>query len=467
MYVCKNIFCCLVLLLTSSMFLLVSHRAWDGTLPTPVPVPVALSRSVECDKKPCDGGPEETQPHKFDTSSENQMTSANLQQIVSQLDPSSQLGHSTQQDTSPQLEPSPKQSTPPQLDPSPRPMDPSPQQSTPPQLDPSPRPMDPSPQLDPLYRNTMAKLGSDLEFDTTSQCPEGSYMRNRTQHSPPQHTDCPTLFLVGVRKGGTTSLYNYVSKHPDFHGVKLGVGDKEGSGELHYFNKRKLGSWNSYRSKFAAAGNKSMTGEASVTYLPIGPVPKRLYTACGKQAKVVMLLRDPVKRMESDFLFNVRISGSESWKKRHISTTVKSGISTYVSKKNRKNLQGTPQEWSRLVGLLDPYWNMIFDGIYYIHLLNWLCNFPAENILILNSEEFYEHPGKILDIVFQFLGLTRLDPGTYESITSTVYNKGKYEVPAYQRLNHTDIESMMEVFKPFNKALLELLQWDNHKWLMD
>ena len=111
--------------------------------------------------------------------------------------------------------------------------------------------------------------------------------------------------------------------------------------------------------------------------------------------------------------------------------------------------------------------NMIFDGIYYIHLLNWLRNFPTENILILNSEEFYEHPGKILDIVFQFLVLTRLDPGTYDSITSTVYNKGKYEVPAYQRLNSTDIESMMEVFKPFNKALLELLQWDNHKWLMD
>ena len=129
--------------------------------------------------------------------------------------------------------------------------------------------------------------------------------------------------------------------------------------------------------------------------------------------------------------------------------------------------QSTPEKWSKLVGLFESAGNMVFEGLYYIHLLNWLCNFPAENILILNSEEFYEHPSKILDIVFQFLGLTRLDPGTCESITSTVYNKGKYEVPAYQRLNRTEIESMMEIFKPFNKALLELLQWDNHKWLMD
>ena len=129
--------------------------------------------------------------------------------------------------------------------------------------------------------------------------------------------------------------------------------------------------------------------------------------------------------------------------------------------------QSTPEKWSKLVGLFGPAENMVFEGLYYIHLLNWLCNFPAENILILNSEEFYEHPSKILDIVFQFLGLTRLDSGTCESITSTVYNKGKYEVPAYQRLNHTEIDSMIEIFKPFNQALLELLLWDNHKWLMD
>ena len=197
-----------------------------------------------------------------------------------------------------------------------------------------------------------------------------------------------------------------------------------------------------------------MTGESSVTYLHICPVPKRLYTACGKQAKVVMLLRDPVERFESEFLFNA--TGSARAKRKHISPEVNRRIGTYIEKKNSKNLQGTPQEWSKLVGLFDPRGNMIFDGI---HLLNWLCNFPAENILILNSKEFYEHPGKILDIVVQFLGLTRLDPGTYESITSTVYNKGKYEVPAYQRLNRANIESMMEFFKPFNKALLELLQW--------
>ena len=48
---------------------------------------------------------------------------------------------------------------------------------------------------------------------------------------------------------------------------------------------------------------------------------------------------------------------------------------------------------------------MIFEGIFHIHL----HNFPAENILILNSEEFYEHPSKILDIVFHFLRVTRRD----------------------------------------------------------
>ena len=110
---------------------------------------------------------------------------------------------------------------------------------------------------------------------------------------------------------------------------------------------------------------------------------------------------------------------------------------------------------------------MVFEGVYYVHLLNWLCNFPAENIMIINSEEFYRHPSKILDYVFQFLELQKLDSETHDWITSEVYNKGDYDVPLHQRLSRTDMTNLLGVYRPFNKALLDLLQWNDCNWMMN
>ena len=313
--------------------------------------------------------------------------------------------------------------------------------------------------LDPSYRNTMVKLGTDLKFDAT-QCPAGSYMLNRSlHHGPPKHSNCPTLYIVGARKGGTTSLYQYVSKHPDFLGIKLDAGPKVG--EVQYFQRPKPGSWKHYRSLFPATGNTTMTGESSVSYLVGAPVPKRLHSMCGKQARVVMLLRNPAKRLESNFLMRVKYHTTK-FRKQPISALVNDQLNAYF--KAAKETTSTPTEWSRLVGLFPPARNMVFEGLYYVHLLNWLCNFPAENILIINSEEFFEKPNRILDIVFQFLGLKRLDTEMYGSITSATYNKGSYDVPKYQKLSHEDVESLMKAYKPFNQALLELLQWEDPQW---
>ena len=175
--------------------ILVSHKAWDRS----TPVALALGGSVD---NSCDCGPEKTQQHNLDISSEDD---ANLQHVGPQLDHSPQLNSSPELDHYPQLDPSPKLNHSLQVDHSSR-------------LDPS-----------SYYRNTMAKLGTDQEFDITSQCPKGSYMRNRNRYSLPQHTDCPTLFIVGARKGGTTSLYQYVSKHPNFMALSWTLANKLGS----------------------------------------------------------------------------------------------------------------------------------------------------------------------------------------------------------------------------------------------
>ena len=122
------------------------------------------------------------------------------------------------------------------------------------------------------------------------------------------------------------------------------------------------------------------------------------------------------------------------------------------------------EKWSEAVGLFRPTQNMLFEGLYYVHLMNWLCNFPAENILIIRSEVFFQHPSKILDSVVQFLGLKRLDANVYDNITSVSYNSRQAYVPDYQKLANPDREILLDVFRPFNQALMELLQWNNSLW---
>lgn len=323
------------------------------------------------------------------------------------------------------------------------------------------------PNLDPSYHSTMVRLGADLNFDF-NQCPSGSYMPNKRKDFTPKHLNCPTLFVVGARKAGTSSLYQYVSKHPDFEGTRLDAGPKVG--ETYYFTARYESStwpWEKYIRLFPSGGR--MTGDSSVGNLVHRLTPKRLYDTCGKQAKIVMLFRDPIWRLESNFLMRARFSSARVSNWTSISTIVKIHLARFFDEVLRRttNVKKLPSEWKKLVGLFDPAANMVFEGLYYVHLLNWLCNFPAENILIINSEELYRNSSKILDIVLQFLGLKQLDNETYDWITLANYNKGKYDVPEYQRLSRKDIVTLLGVYKPFNKELLELLQWKDSQWLID
>lgn len=319
-----------------------------------------------------------------------------------------------------------------------------------------------NPHLDLSYRETLVRLGTDTAFDL-SQCPPDSLMLKREKNFHPKHLDCPTLFLVGARKGGTSSLYHYVSKHPDFEGTRLDAGPKVG--ETFYFSSfYESRTWEQYLSLFPSDG--VMTGDASVGNLVHPLAPKRLYESCGKQARVVMLFRDPINRVESNFLMRSKLRTNRIGAETAISPAVRLQLDNFFSKALERtlNMQDLPRDWNKLVGLFLPATSMIYEGLYYVHLMNWLCNFPAENILVIKSEEFYKRPGKILDIVYQYLGLERLDEDTYNWITAEYYNKGNYSVPSYQKLSLQDKTNMMGLYRPFNRALLRLLKWNATDW---
>ena len=308
----------------------------------------------------------------------------------------------------------------------------------------------------------LTRLASQLRFNY-SFCPSDSLVRTNPDFSSPNsHSDCPDLFIIGTRKGGTTSLIQYLSKHPKFKGPRLDA--EEQAGEVFYFTiKYETRSWKYYMSLFPHLPGV-LTGESSVSYSTGCEVPQRIVRDCGGRSKVVYLLRNPYRRFESNYLMrtrlNVRYTSSnfdhvfdKEWQMfskryKYVGDNVGTDVITRMAHDFRcmKGYSGAP--------------NMLYDSLYLVFLSNWLCNYPSKNIMIMNSEEFFKDPRQTLSEVFDFLGISQLNESQLSSITSSVYNKGGTNHSASVVLNDKNKGRIQELFEPFTKALLDLLQWD-------
>ena len=314
-------------------------------------------------------------------------------------------------------------------------------------------------------RTLLARLGSELEFDA-GKCPADSVVKTPSwQSNRPKHSSCPAVFIVGARKAGTTSLYQYLSHHPDFEGIHLEDGPQ--AGETFYFSARYYKeSWRHYRSRFPKDEPK-LTGDASVGNLVNCAVPRRIFESCGKNTKIVMLFRHPIKRYVSNFLMRTSRGTRNFGNNTALTTVIKMEIENYYKKliTGGLDLQSLPQQWTKLVCKYRPSESLFFEGLYHVHLQNWLCNYPfPANILILNSEEFYSNTSAVLAQVYQFLGLSTLSQQQRGVITAFVFNKGKGTVIPHHRLQPEDRLKLRSIYEPFNRALLQQLKWNGVDW---
>ncbi len=116
----------------------------------------------------------------------------------------------------------------------------------------------------------------------------------------------PNFFIVGVAKAGTTSLASWLRQHPDVFIPSLK--------EPRYFSHDLAdpGIHNVVRTKaaylalFAKAQNYKARGEASTSYFTHWRyVPERIKKVI-PEAKIIIILRDPVERAYSAYLMLVR-----------------------------------------------------------------------------------------------------------------------------------------------------------------
>lgn len=118
------------------------------------------------------------------------------------------------------------------------------------------------------------------------------------------------FFIVGAPKCATTSVYRYLDSHPLVFMSKPKEINYFSSEDIKnqklYYQEKVVTTQAAYDRIFTNVGAEHILGDASVSYFYYPNVPKRIFDY-NKEAKILIILRDPVERAYSHYLMDKRL----------------------------------------------------------------------------------------------------------------------------------------------------------------
>jgi hypothetical protein len=211
----------------------------------------------------------------------------------------------------------------------------------------------------------------------------------------------PDFVIIGAKRGGSTSLNNYVLEHPSI--APVFPGRQHIKGVRYYDNRYDRGlTW--YRSHFPIeiAGRQAVRplvspwvcGEASPYYL-FHPLAAERLARDFPDIRIIVSLRDPIERAFSHFKERTHHGGETL-----------SFEDALAAEEDR--LRGEAERIVAEPGYLSPEHenhSYLAQGRYLDMLPRWFSLFPREQFHITISEEFYADPDRHVNEVWKFLGL--------------------------------------------------------------
>lgn len=195
----------------------------------------------------------------------------------------------------------------------------------------------------------------------------------------------PNFIVIGAMKAGTTILYDALDQHPQVFMSAIK--------EPYYFCVDEFGetantleganasitNLDEYSRLFAEADKAIAVGEASTAYLHTPGTAERIHDLI-PDVKLICMLRDPVERAYSHYLFLIR-----------------KGIETEPDFRNAYR-----REEERIVSNVSfgQYLNI---GLYYKHLVRYLCIFPRDQVGIYLFDDLRHDEENFYVDAFSFL----------------------------------------------------------------
>lgn len=237
----------------------------------------------------------------------------------------------------------------------------------------------------------------------------------------------PDFIIIGSQKCGTTSLYNYLLKHPNI----LSSSRKE----VKYFDMCRDKDLMWYKSQFPLKCLKkinkyNISGEATPDYFFFNDIPEIMFNIL-PNVKLILVLRNPVERAYSQYNYSVK-RGFEDLDFFDALKEEESRITNIGLKRN--NIHYREFSYKK-------------RGLYYEQLLWWLKYYNKKQIFIIDFDDLKFNTNYIMKKTYKFLEIPNL---------STSFSK-QFNSGVYSQMSDTAREYLVNYFKNPNDKLFELL----------
>lgn len=217
-------------------------------------------------------------------------------------------------------------------------------------------------------------------------------------------THKPDFIVAGAPKCGTTSLYHYLSQHPEIY-----LPDQK---ELHYFARQELlahtggpgdeaavrnvcRSASCYEDFFRPAEDGQTIGEVTPSYFVYPESADRILRDCGKEMKILVMLRNPVEKAYSQYL--------------------------HLVKEGRETLpfpEALKAESERAGQRYNDFWRYTQSSMYADRMEYFLDSFGRDRVKVVLFEDFIADTGRELEKICEFIQVN----SSFEFDTSRKYN---------------------------------------------
>jgi len=183
--------------------------------------------------------------------------------------------------------------------------------------------------------------------------------------------DNPDFLIIGAAKCATTTLSNLLNAHPQACMVQ--------GKEPHFFSTDNYyAGWERYQTLYRHCGDCLATGDASTSYSRIRYHPETITRIVDHipSAKIIYMVRHPLKRMESACLEHLATPG------------------------NPLRFKSVDEALKKQPMIIDSsrYWE-VYD--------RYRRSFPEDNIRIIWFEEFIKDPHQVFSEICDFLGIDK------------------------------------------------------------
>ncbi|GAB1604792.1 carbohydrate sulfotransferase 15-like [Argonauta hians] len=313
----------------------------------------------------------------------------------------------------------------------------------------------------------------------------GKLLSQTNRSKSPRRLRClPYFYVAGMPKSGTTDFYRRLSVHPDI--VK---GQRK---EPHWWTrirflelfKTNRSSLNIYLDLFDGAAEKiqrdrrhsKITTDASAStlwdndfwtslprntnYTEPNVLNAHYIRHLTPKVKVIVLLRNPVERLFSDYLYFGKYKKSvENFHERVVNS-----IAMYEN--CFKNETVRKCAYDSKLGLSSGVRLRI--GLYWVYLNDWFQVFPRENFHVVRSEDYNQCISCVFKKVFKFLNLNQLNVENERILVKIPRtNTRKASVRDVGPIWNKTYDILQQFYEPHNEQLVKLLNSTDFYWTDD